>query len=185
MLMDTCPISGCKLLRSCFYLVMQLNQSQVFCFDPAGNHLVPCLRFVQSPCWESPSPASWWHIQGAVRPCLPNRWVSGAAVSAAAVPAALGQCQQGTGLLRTQHCTHRRAEAAPAGCPTQDRAALPSAEQPVRFPHHAAFATHYFLLAVGRQCAAVWWWGCPKTWGLHGVSCIFQLCSHFTFILTA
>lgn len=38
--MDTYPVSGCKLLRSCFYLVMQLNQNQFYCSDPIGNLLI-------------------------------------------------------------------------------------------------------------------------------------------------
>lgn len=38
--MDTYPVSGCKLLRSCFYLVMQLNQKQFYCSDPIGNLLI-------------------------------------------------------------------------------------------------------------------------------------------------
>lgn len=38
--MDTYPVSGCKLLRSCFCLVMQLNQNQFYCSDPMGNLLI-------------------------------------------------------------------------------------------------------------------------------------------------
>lgn len=38
--MDTYPVSGCKLLRSCFCLVMQLNQNQFYCSDPIGNLLI-------------------------------------------------------------------------------------------------------------------------------------------------
>lgn len=64
MLMDTQPVSGCKLLRSCFSLVMQLNQNQFYCFDPIGNPLISWfLHFVQSLHWESLYPASWWHFE--------------------------------------------------------------------------------------------------------------------------
>lgn len=69
MLMDTQPVSGCKLLRSCFSLVMQLNQNQFYCLDPIGNLLISCfLHFVQSQRWGSLYPASWWHFEEAQSP---------------------------------------------------------------------------------------------------------------------
>lgn len=60
--MDTYPVSGCKLLRSCFCLVMQLNQNQFYCSDPIGNLLISfyftfCLAAVLG------SFLSWWHFE--------------------------------------------------------------------------------------------------------------------------
>lgn len=50
MLMDTYAASGCKLLRSCFSLVMQLNQNQFYCFDPIENLLISCFYVLSSHC---------------------------------------------------------------------------------------------------------------------------------------
>lgn len=195
--MDAYLISGCKLLRSCFYLVMQLNQKQVFSSDPAGNRLIPCLRFVQSRCWESPSRASWWHIQGALRLCLPHRWVSGAAVSAAAVPAALGQCPAGyraaeDTALHTSPCQGCPRRMPPAGhhCPVFCRATrvIPPSRSPCNswsfIDSRGSSVQQYSDGDTQGDGGCI---GCPFLCWLRAARgwCISQLCSHHTFILAA